>query len=235
MDHTSLKARQIKAARALLDWSQDDLANQSGLSVNTIRKLELGYISPRGRTSNAIRRAFENNGLEFLEPDGVRHRPEDITIYQGLDGLQAFFDDVYHFARKNGGELLCVCASEKPYIGPTDCDIHIERMTKIKDTVSAKCILTGDDTKVYCTSYSEYRQLSKHYVNSVPFYVYDDKYAFFVFEADPSPKIIVTRSPVVSQAFRLQFYSMWDKATPLNAIDRPTDARSNKTTGKKIS
>ena len=72
MDQSSLKARQIKAARALLDWSQDDLASHSGLSVNTIRKMELGHISPRGKTSHAIRHAFEDNGLEFLEPDGGR-------------------------------------------------------------------------------------------------------------------------------------------------------------------
>jgi transcriptional regulator with XRE-family HTH domain len=218
---SGLKARQIRAARALLDWSQDDLAAASGLSVATIRKLELGHISPRGETTRAIRQSFEDAGLEFVEPNGVRQRPEDIKVYQGVEGLSAFFDDLYQSARKKGGEFLCVCASEKPYMGscPEESRIHVERMTKIKDAISAKCILTGDDASTHCNAYSEYRWLSKHYVDSVPFYVSDDRCAFFIFESDPAPKIIMIQSPVMARAFRQQFYSMWEKATPLNAVE----------------
>jgi transcriptional regulator with XRE-family HTH domain len=51
---STINARQIKAARALLDWSQEDLANTSGLSIATIRKIESGHISPRGKTINSI-------------------------------------------------------------------------------------------------------------------------------------------------------------------------------------
>jgi len=50
----------------------------------------------------------------------------------------------------------------------------------------------------------------------VPFYVYDDKFASIIFDADPSPRIIVIRSSQIAEAFRQQFYSMWEKATPLN-------------------
>lgn len=43
-------ARQIKAARALLDWSQEDLAIRAALSIATIRKIESGALSPRDKT-----------------------------------------------------------------------------------------------------------------------------------------------------------------------------------------
>jgi transcriptional regulator with XRE-family HTH domain len=211
----SLKARQIRAARALLDWSQDDLANASGLSIATIRKMELGHISPRGKTTSSFRRTFEDAGLEFIEPDGVRHRPDEITVYQGSDGLHAFFDDVYATAKRRGGEILHVCASEDPYeeiLG----DYHSSRMTEIRDKVTVKCILTENPDNIFCSPYCEYRFISKHYVDSVPFYVYDNKYAAIIFGADPSPKVIVVQSPVMSRAFRCQFESMWDKATQLN-------------------
>jgi len=46
----NINARQIKAARALLDWSQENLASASGLSIATIRKIESGHISPRDKT-----------------------------------------------------------------------------------------------------------------------------------------------------------------------------------------
>jgi transcriptional regulator with XRE-family HTH domain len=222
-----LDARQIKAARALADWSQGDLATATTLSVGTIRKLELGHVSPRGKTNQLIRKAFENAGLEFLEPDGVRHRPEEISIYQGRDGYVEFFDDVYATARNGNEELVTVCASEVPFnkIRGEDDTSHTDRMMAIKDTVTVKCILTESTEELMASGYCEYRWISKHYVNSVPFYVYGDKYAAIIFEADPSPKIIVIRSPVMSRAYRQQFESMWEKATPVSAPQKTTVAK----------
>lgn len=93
---------------------------------------------------------------------------------------------------------------------------HHDRMVALKGTPKVKCILTENTQNTYCTNYCEYRTISKHYVNSVPFYIYGNKYAAIMFDADPSPKVIVIESPSMAAAFRQQFYSMWDKATPLN-------------------
>src|ERR1700681_1819575 len=138
----SLRSRQIKAARALLDWSQEELASSANLSIATIRKLELGHISPRGKTTNLIRQAFEDAGLEFLEPDGVRHRPEDITVYQGQDGIRSLYNDIYQTMNRKNGEIVIVCASESPFIKALGehTPAHIERMVSIKDRVSVRCI-----------------------------------------------------------------------------------------------
>ena len=215
---TIVKARQMKAARALLDWSQEDLAQHSGLSIATIRKLEVGFISPRGKTLIAIRLAFENAGMEFIEPEGVRRRPEDITVYEGTDGFSAFFDDVYKTVKDDGGEIVTLFDSEEPFenvLNAADDKAYIERMTRIKSKISFKCILKKPTTKLDCKAYCTYRHISKNYVNSVPFYIYADKFASILFDASPSPKIIVIRSPQMAEAYRQQFYSMWDKATPL--------------------
>lgn len=220
-----IRARQMKAARALLDWSQEDLARASGISIATIRKLELGFISPRGHTMIAIRRAFEDAGLEFIEPDGVRHRPEDVSVYQGPDGLLAFLDDVYETMKKKGGEIVTLYASEHPFskvLNASDSNAHIERMTQIKSKISFKCILKEPAARVDCAAYCNYRYISRHYVDSVPFYIYDDKFASILFESDPAPKIIVIRSSPMAEAYRQQFHSMWEKATPLTATESIT-------------
>ncbi len=229
--NTAIKARQMKAARALLDWSQDDLARQTGLSVATIRKLELGYISPRGKTISSIRQAFEDNGLEFLEPDGVRNKPEEITIYQGLDEAKQFYDDVYNTMNNKDGDVVIV--SRIPNIIPTlfgadYWDNHIKRMETIKHRVPVRCIITESYDYLPSPSYCEYRLMSKSYVHSVPFYVYDNKYGIVTHKADPTPKIIVLQSQVIAEAFRQQFYSMWDKATPLNALQASSTPPSRK-------
>ncbi len=73
--------RQLKAARALLDWSQADLAQASDVSEPTIARLESadGELGGRADTREKIRRAFEKAGVEFTngKRPGVRLRQGD--------------------------------------------------------------------------------------------------------------------------------------------------------------
>ena len=64
--------RQIKAARALLAWSQADLANRSGISEPTVARLEAadGELGGREDTTQRIRQAIENAGVEFIQENG---------------------------------------------------------------------------------------------------------------------------------------------------------------------
>jgi len=69
-----LTAAQIRAARALLDWSQKQLAEKSKLSVPTIKRME-GVMGPDRSTEanvEAVRRALENAGVVFLEPKSTK-------------------------------------------------------------------------------------------------------------------------------------------------------------------
>ncbi len=67
-----LTGAQIRAARALLRWSADDLARASALGVNTIRRAELaeGLTSMTAANDLSVRRALENAGVEFIEENG---------------------------------------------------------------------------------------------------------------------------------------------------------------------
>jgi predicted transcriptional regulator len=64
--------RQIKAARALLGWSQADLARNSGVSEPTIARLEAadGDLGGRKNTGQKIRDAIEAAGIQFFEENG---------------------------------------------------------------------------------------------------------------------------------------------------------------------
>src|SRR5262249_46242899 len=59
--------RQVKAARALLGWSQEDLAAMAGVSVPTVKRLEAadGLLGGRGDTGIKLRGALERAGIEF--------------------------------------------------------------------------------------------------------------------------------------------------------------------------
>jgi transcriptional regulator with XRE-family HTH domain len=72
----TLSPAQCRAARALLNWSQEDLVRASGITKKTIADFERGATSPRLQTLAQIRAAFEAAGIEFLdgEAPGVRAR-----------------------------------------------------------------------------------------------------------------------------------------------------------------
>jgi transcriptional regulator with XRE-family HTH domain len=72
MSTPKVSIEQVKAARALLRWSQNDLADASGVSVPTIKRLEAqgGPLGGRDSTIDAIRAALEAAGLEFIPENG---------------------------------------------------------------------------------------------------------------------------------------------------------------------
>lgn len=79
---TDLTAAQIRAARALLDWTQPRLAEAAKLSVPTVRRME----SDRGPSAStaanveAVRRALEAAGVVFLDPNELKDGGEGVRL-----------------------------------------------------------------------------------------------------------------------------------------------------------
>lgn len=74
MSILKISIRQIKAARSLLGWSQDNLADASGVSKPTIGRLEStdsdDPIGGRPETGEALVAALEKAGVEFIAENG---------------------------------------------------------------------------------------------------------------------------------------------------------------------
>ncbi len=83
--HT-VSAAQIKAARALLGLSRDELAEAARLSSATIRNLENGFVSYR--SAAAVRAALETAGIEFTDHDGLRRRAVTKTRFPLANGAR---------------------------------------------------------------------------------------------------------------------------------------------------
>ena len=65
-----ISAEQCRAARGLLGWTQNELAENSGVGVVTVHQLEAQTSEPRRSTLEVIRRAFEAAGVEFIDENG---------------------------------------------------------------------------------------------------------------------------------------------------------------------
>jgi transcriptional regulator with XRE-family HTH domain len=80
-----LTSFQIRAARALVNWSAEDLARHSSVSLRTIRRAELGdrQTSMTAPNDLAIRRVFEVAGVDFVDENGggpgvrLKKRPQE--------------------------------------------------------------------------------------------------------------------------------------------------------------
>jgi transcriptional regulator with XRE-family HTH domain len=67
-----INTAQVRAARALLDWNQADLAAAAKISLPTVKRYEAGTRTPIPTILAAIFRALEDAGIEFIAARGQK-------------------------------------------------------------------------------------------------------------------------------------------------------------------
>ncbi|MHC2109123.1 helix-turn-helix transcriptional regulator [Methylobacterium sp. CM6246] len=63
---------QIRAARAMLGWTQEELAARSGISKRSILSLEIEETIPKEETKTRVVRSLEAAGIEFRRTSDYR-------------------------------------------------------------------------------------------------------------------------------------------------------------------
>jgi transcriptional regulator with XRE-family HTH domain len=65
-----ITSAQCRAARGLLGWNQQTLADHAGVGMMTVHQLERDGSQPRRATQDVVRRALEAAGVEFIDENG---------------------------------------------------------------------------------------------------------------------------------------------------------------------
>ncbi|GLS28309.1 helix-turn-helix domain-containing protein [Neomesorhizobium albiziae] len=65
-----IRPEQVRAARALIDWTREDLAAASGVTIRTLARIESAQTIPRQTTLKALSDALEAAGVEFIPENG---------------------------------------------------------------------------------------------------------------------------------------------------------------------
>lgn len=83
---TFIFGRQVRAARVLLGWSQNDLASRAGIGVATLKRFEASEPKSYGHvnTASKIENALESGGIIFITEDeengpGIRLKKQDFS------------------------------------------------------------------------------------------------------------------------------------------------------------
>jgi transcriptional regulator with XRE-family HTH domain len=211
-----LHSSQIKAARAMLGWSQEQMAQESGLAITTIRNMEMGYV-PRGRTADIIRQAIEKAGVEFTEDEGIRRR-KDTDVYRGAAGADLLIEDMRQTISAKGGEIITMMPSQQMLahscgaIGPHATD----QLTRLGKFATVKCLLPHDAEVALNVPQFQFRTIADKSFSPMPFYVYGNKFVH-VLDDDSVFRFIVVASINTACTYRAQFLALWAEAMPLTA------------------
>ncbi len=201
---------QIRAARALLDWSQKDLARNCGaISEPTIKLIETGKVHSKPETLSAIQTTFENAGLEFTPQRGVRFRDDLLRIIEGQHGENAFLmllDDIYYDLKDNKGEALWSFIDEG--LSPPSV-IEKERLIREAGITYRNLIRHGDKNIPH--NREEYRWLPKGYFLNNLTVIYGDKFAIVVNrpKSNTVEKIIIINDRSIAEMKTKEFEIIW--------------------------
>lgn len=206
---------QCRAARALLNWSQPELADKCDMHVQTISNFENETSTPSKTTLLKITTVFQQQGIALLENDGIQRVHNITKQYEGADGFRTFMDDVYETARAVGGEFCLLNAKPDNWIkwlGQDWMDYHSKRMAEIIDNFTFRITAQEGDRNFISSQFAEYRWVPKKIWNQHSYYAYGDKIAFLNFEGG-NVHILVLTHKHFAQTHKFLFNLVWEQYT----------------------
>ncbi len=224
---------QIKAARALLNLKQSDLASLAGLSLPSINNIEREIISPRAGTIKKIRQALEDKGILFIDETGVqiKKEPFEILQFEGADFIAKQNDDLFACMQGPDDEALMCSLDERmfPKFAPDQVmryEKHQTR-TKFKERI---LIEEGDDFLL--AKPNVYRWVPKELMGKVAYLVYKNRFVLIMWEAK---RVVIVKNQAIADNFRAQFNYLWrlGKRIPPHVVRKLDDDHFIKNLDKK--
>lgn len=200
---------QCRAARGLLDWTQQDLADAAALSKTAINNFERGVKDVRGESLMSIRAAFERHDIEFMGDTGVHKRRDTVRILNGDDALPCLWDDIYETLKDAGGEVMIANLDEQRShkAHPEKLKRHLERLTKAGVTERLLC---REDDRYFLQPADFYRWLPRTgYESGMTTFIYGGKVSLQLWNES---MIILIHSAAAYEAEAQRFEILWKNA-----------------------
>jgi transcriptional regulator with XRE-family HTH domain len=189
---------QCRAARGLLGWTQQDLADASGLSKTAINNFEKGHSDIKHESLRAIRMAFESLNIEFLGQEGLKKSNEETYL---LKGAAAFTKLLQQIQETNAEEDVLIINPASPETLAGHFKTGTPQNTRI---------ICGRENMPLLGRLAECRSLEKAVLETAPgTYIFGTRVAF---ELSNEGMIIVVNSREAAAAERRRFEKLWATA-----------------------
>lgn len=202
--------RQIRAARALLNWSQADLARAADMATSSIKNIESENSSSRRDTQAQIREAFESNGVEFTSGTGVRLKTNIVAVHEGRRATTALLDSIYTHAQAAPDREVCIIGLDETFSVDTDgAQLLLSHIDRLKSAGVRERILVCEGDTRFLNVPESYRWMPRAYfTRNSPIYIYGDRIA--IHSGSLKRRTIIIEARPLAQHMRMIFAVLWD-------------------------
>ncbi len=215
-----IEPEQIRAARAMLNWSQTDLAEAAGVSKDTVKNYESGNNRPNTNTLVSLETALVTAGIEFLSGGGIQPAREKIKILHGHEGMRSLMDMVYQACRDGNANNIIVANVRQTMYSHWLSDyasIHRERMTNLNIKEPLKFLIKKDHIKLAKQyNYVNYKVVEDHYFGDIGLYCFSECVAMINFE-DNNCVITLIENGTLKKTMEKLLAMIWENAKPFEA------------------
>ena len=214
-----LECSQIRAARALLNWSQSDLAKASQMANSSIKNIENENTTARRETVAQIRAAFESNGIEFLPGSGVKLKSDAVTMVQGKEATPTLLTSLYTTAHTSADREILILGLDEQLAAQYDGLARLkDHNARLKKADIKQKILTSEGVTEFLGDPSSYRLLPRDsFGRTSPIYIYGDRIATHTGTLRRHTMIVENKS--MAQLLRTVFFSLWSDARGPLSVD----------------
>ncbi|MCB1562614.1 MAG: helix-turn-helix transcriptional regulator [Alphaproteobacteria bacterium] len=222
-----LTVEQCRSARGLLGWTQQDLAEASGLSKTAINNFEKGRSDIKAESLNAVQVAFESADIEFLGHDGLRRKTDYVRMLRGAVAINDIFGDINALLREGRTDIMIrnMHADLEKHIFPEKREEHMALLAAYGENTPER-LLCAQGQPAPSIPGARTRWLPEDsFEKGVTTFLYGDKLAIGLWE---HVLFMIVSNMDAYKAERRRFEGLWASAQALPAEDT---ARQDKRSG----
>lgn len=198
--------RMLAAARACLGLEQSEVAEITGLTAQTISKLEGGKNAPTERTVRRLRQAYEDRGIVFTT-HGIEYQPYKTAI---LESFMDVLNDAEQCLRR-GDEILLHCADER-----RNSPKVTEKFNKLRNKGIRIRMTCEHGNKVITGKSQDYRWIEPEmFAAGQVEVIYKDKYLFH-FQEEGRDIFVMTKNKAKAKSAKKQFEYDWTNGSKID-------------------
>lgn len=202
----SFNGSKVRAARALIDWSLDDLARYSGVNANTLINIEQEKSNPKASTVKAILDAFAKQGV-ILTARGVERVEHQIESFH--DFLDILADAASVLGRND--EICFHCADDRRSSGEVTAAMNALEKNGVRLRFTY-----AEGNRFFSTSPGNYRWIDPVFFATAQVQViYADRFVIHIPAGDDRAEtFLMIRNSHLAAAMRQQFDYWWKRGEP---------------------